>query len=697
MRPGKLNKRRVQQVFDMCRSLHVDAHSAWQVRRANHVAKALNFYRGRQYQVVIPDQALDEEAKTRNICRRIVNNAVAEILAQVPSPKIPASRSDMAAQSRAKMTEQLAQSFARNGTLDEAELRDAAIWAYTAGTAFLKTYYDLDRGRHMPNTERTGLEGDDVYQPELVQLFEGAPAVEFVSEADALPDPSATNMDELRYITHRKLRPVGELEDRIPFDWEGQPTAGRFDIGGEPSYDARVREALDSNDMPYGLGTTTREWAGNTLSELVELWMLPSGEFPYGLFVVWSGVTLLYIGPNPLDPVRLPFTLVSGPNKVPNSLYSDGILADIMGLQQTMNHLETKKHEIIDKMANPHLLVPFQAQIDENTWGNKPGQVIPYAAGFTPTKLDPADIPASLFAHSQNTFEDAKFITGYSDLASGNVQASTTGRTVAFASENAEKSRAPDIAAWRNALIDVMQQLVWVTKQFVPDGRLMQMLGPQDELEVREFYSEEFDWDNQFAPEMYSDEPKTHAARIAMAIELNGANYFGDDPASERMRRLVGGSYARKSAYDPFQSDRDRARREQLAFLRNFLDVPSVQLFDIHAIHLEEHNEWRKSAEYEQLPDHVKQEFDDHCETHELLDMQAKMAGPTGGEHENRLGPQPLPGEAGGGGANVPGEPTGENPKGPEGVGPTNSPAPPPSIAEFNSMSPSEQRSTDQR
>ena len=698
MNNGKLNKKRVEAVFANCRSMAEDAIDAWQMRKAPRAAEALNFFRGAQYRAYANELDLDEEAEVVNICRRFVTSAVAELLAQIPAPKIPASRGDMAAQSRAKMTENLAQSFARNGILSQFELREAATWAYITGGGWIKSYFDIDRGKHRPSVDYTGLESEtSEEQPDFIQLFEGAPAIEFVSTADGLPDPSAQSPDEMRYFVHRKLRPVSELEDRIVVDWEGKPTRGRFDASGSRIDDTRTKAALD--DFGYNNFTNggRNESTSNTLAELVEFWHQPTAEFPYGLFLVWSGPTLISIGPNPFTPVRLPFTLVLGPNKPPDTLYADGLLADIIGPQRVLNRMETKKLEILDKMANPHLLVPFNSGIEDNVWGNKPGQVIGYNVGHAPSKLEPAEIPQSMFAHAAQTFENAKFVTGYSDLAAGNVGASTAGRTVAFASENAEKARAPDISAWRNALIDVMKQLVYVAHQFFDEGKLVRVLGPTDELETREFFSDEYDFDNEFAPEPYNDEPKTHAARIAMALELQGGAFFADTPDAERMRRLVGGSYARKSAYDPHQADRDRALREQLAILRNFLDVPSVQLYDTHAVHLEEHNEWRKSVEYEQLPEMSRQAFDDHCEVHEMLENAAKtgMEG-TGGERENRLGPPPLGGEAAGGGANVPGAPTGPGTPGREGVGPDSGVSPPPSIGQFNAMSESEQRGSDQ-
>jgi hypothetical protein len=83
-----------------------------------------------------------------------------------------------------------------------------------------------------------------------------------------------------------------------------------------------------------------------------------------------------------------------------------------------------------------------------------------------------------------------------------------------------------------------------------------------------------------------------------------------------------------------------------------------VDDFDIHEIHLEEHNRYRMSQEYETLPDEVKREFQKHVAEHEqflqqAIAMQMMMqggAGPMPGEEQGAIeaggetpGPEPMP------------------------------------------------------
>jgi hypothetical protein len=50
--------------------------------------------------------------------------------------------------------------------------------------------------------------------------------------------------------------------------------------------------------------------------------------------------------------------------------------------------------------------------------------------------------------------------------------------------------------------------------------------------------------------------------------------------------------------------------------------IISVDDFDMHEIHVETHNKFRMSQEYEILPDEVKQQFAEHVAQHEAAIQQ---------------------------------------------------------------------------
>jgi hypothetical protein len=62
------------------------------------------------------------------------------------------------------------------------------------------------------------------------------------------------------------------------------------------------------------------------------------------------------------------------------------------------------------------------------------------------------------------------------------------------------------------------------------------------------------------------------------------------------------------------------ARNENLVLAEGTPIVPTS--WDNHAIHLREHNNFRKSSEYLTLPDAAKLAFEHHCDGHEVLEIQ---------------------------------------------------------------------------
>ena len=94
--------------------------------------------------------------------------------------------------------------------------------------------------------------------------------------------------------------------------------------------------------------------------------------------------------------------------------------------------------------------------------------------------------------------------------------------------------------------------------------------------------------------------------------------------------------------------------------------IVGVDDFDIHNIHIEEHNKFRMGQQYEMLPDEIKQQFEAHVNEHEALMQQQQLESylsamppggapgtveepPTGGDQMAGNGSVPAPEATGGG------------------------------------------------
>ncbi len=666
-----------------------DASSFFKGRRLNRAIEHVAMYRGWHeiaryggYEMGLTDPQ-GEANEGVNIARMLVKSSVAQTLKQLPSIEIPAAKDDQRSRAKADMTEKLAKSIMR--MIDQDELHRTVSWAKQTGACWFKVCWDINKGKVIPQSydgftdkeeemryEDDGF-GDKVIQP----LFEGDVRYEYVPTTDGFPDPSAHTIEEMHHFFQTKLLPIRKLEDRFPTDYFGKSTKGRFSTGNSPRESAPYASIVQDDEVSIA-DFAAQQSEANVLAELVEFWELPSRQFPRGRLVVYSGSTIISMGPNPYYPTRIPFVLFFGDNIVSGSLYPDGLLEDVKPLQYSTNRVANKMREHLDKMLNAHMLVPRNSGIDKNIWGDKSGQIIEYVKGYKPEPLHVPEIPNSMFSFMENQITRAQQVTGYSDVGRGQAQGDISGRAVAFYTENEQAMREPDMAAHRRSMLQVVQHAVYLYRQYADDGRLIRMVGENGKVELVEFNSEDYDWDYDFVPELYTGRPSSRIAKVSEVLEFMGANLFSDDPSAERARKMLGDEYAAATTYDPFIEDRQRAKRENLLHLRDPLSVLQVQSFDDHKIHNEEHRKYMKTLEFEALPDWRKKALLIHDELHELMGAGADAA-----LLQSQSSPPSTPSPTRG----VESPPSGGN---------SAFPSSPPTIEQFNSMSSSEQASSDQ-
>lgn len=717
-----LSENQAQAMLGEVTSLYEDAANHFRVKRSglSRIVENSAYYRGMQ-QVLkggVESTNIGERAQTVNIVRKIVTNAVAEKIRQIPEPKTPAARDDQKSRNRSRAIQRLCRSLIRNNIIDEDEVHRLASWCAQNGPGYLKMAWDPNSGRPL-QTGPTGFEamesasGDptarDAPLDELSetpshgalleenmqddgfggsapsQVFEGEIHCEFVPTIDGFPDPAARSRKEMRYFCHRKLRPVGELEQDYPLDVFGKKTKGKFSRGKHSMEQAAFRQMTEEGGEHLWSSNQKHESEENVLAELVEFWERPSRKFPSGRLIIFSGPLVLAMGPCPLMPARIPFIHFAGDNINPVGLGGDGTVEDVKQAQKNANFAETKLAEHLDVGVNFHILAPLGSGVTRNTWGNKSGQVIPYARGMQPTPWQPSPLPASVYEYSDKQIARAQEIAGYSNNAV-NLPSNTSGRTFAFAEEASKQAREPDQISWRRSFFEVFQHALWLVKQFYDDGRKLVLVGENNEWELVDFNSDDYDLANDVVFEVYSQSPLSHSGTVDEVLSFANAHLFDDGPAPERARRMLGDEYAYKMSYDPFEAHRARARRENTAALR-FQPIPVVKTYDNHKVHLEEHDKFRVSPEFENLPEWQQQLFETHCMLHEEIAVRQaalSISDQSGLQDQLAMRGPPM-------GQEQPGMP-------PEAAAQEGNalPAPPPTSEEFSQMSDSEQRATDQ-
>lgn len=622
-----IGKKAAEEQFSEVSENHRDAQDAYMYRRQAKEFMHSSFVRGWQHSRVDPygteiDELDEDEAvETHNIIRPVHRAAIASSLRQLPSVEIAANSADPRAQVRAESVERACKAVSHNGVIDWEEVLRAVSWAHTAGLGWIKMVWNPDAGRKVRSVDGQPVEpvGEDPFgYPIFEQRYDGELETQFVPSCDALPNPDARCFREIRYISHVRLLPEDVLMDRFPEDYYGKEIKG-FDTGA-------LHDAQQEFRWLQQEGWSDRGARGE-LAELVEYWEMPTNKYPNGRYALFSGDVLIHIGPNWLEPKRIPFVPFYGANQNPGSLYPDGVVADLISPQVSINRGYSKMREHIDKINNVHVLVPNLSGIDTNTWSDKPGSIIKYARGFPPTFVNPPQIGADMFRWVGELKDSSSLLSGYGDYARGYQGNVSSGRQLLIAHEKEQATREPDMIMMRKSFYMLYEQILMGMQQFYDDGRMMKVMGPDGAWEQQEFSAEDFDILDDVVPEIYSAAPTSPAVKFTETIELMSAGVLSDTPEAERARDMLGDRHYQKRTFDPFAVDRAKARRENLSIQRMVGGIVVAE-FDDHPTHIKEHNQFRKTVVYEQLPPWLQQQIDEHVGDHEEnLQAQQMLAG----------------------------------------------------------------------
>lgn len=627
MAPKKITPKKAQEMMDEVEGLYRDALSATS-QRVPSLIEQMAFYRGYQWGTTTPvgwvqdEYDLDEARETLNYVRPTVRTAVSDVLRSMPNPSVVAASDDQMSHTRAKASQKLLRSFLRSGVMNFETMFRAEMAAQIHGAVWYKVIWDPNAGRYkdMPLVDpETGVfEEDDFGLPKFERRAEGDIRLEFVDIISAVCDPHARNEHEVEHIFHRKLLPVRTLEDHFPMDAFNKPTKGRWQKReferGLLATDI-VENDRRSNQTP-GYGNYSAA-SGNELADFVEYWEKPSNRYPRGRLLVFSGSMVVAIGPLPYE---WPWVLRLGQNLLPNGLYPDGVVRDIIPIQRTINLNASKKREWMEKILSPPLLVPHGSGIDVDMFDDVAGSIIQYNPGLRPDWMRVPDIPSSMFSLEEQSVSVLQTISTYSDISRGQPpRGYDSGRALAYLYEFQKAIHEVDIHLFRHDVGRLLSKCLQLCRDYYDEGRVVKILGDNNKWSATYFKRDDYDFEAEVVIESFSGQPNSRALRYAEAIELYQLGAFDpDNPSAKSLRQILEVDYDDAATHHRKEIHYSRARAEQAALV----DDPYAELMvlgqDNHDCHLDLHIDFAVTEEFLSLPENVKERFLAHIEQHEM-------------------------------------------------------------------------------
>lgn len=511
------------------------------------------------------------------------------------------------------------------------QINKATGWSEITGTVFYKNIWDKEEGAmigQLPNE-----------QGEQQALFEGDVETFIVPSFEILPDNPYNSYDECRAIIHHKAYHVKDIEDKWGVTIPGKEiqTFGmsQSDISlGGLGYNANINKVKVSTKNDHEI--------------VIEYYERPTKKFPNGRFIIIAADKLLFYGELPYmigneGKREFPFE-VQYCVECPGSFWGTSWIERVIPIQRQYNALKNRKQEFLNRAAIG--IYEFEADsvynIDDiELNGMPPGTMLEKKVGSAPVRpLQQGNLPVEFQEEESRLLELFTVISGVSDFAKQSMPPTGNMSGVSLEIVKEQDSTRLSLTAEniRRAVVAIGIQWVRLYRQLAITPRIIKFVGENNDSLVIEWSRNDLTTDDVII-EGENELAQTPAQRKQFVMDLYQAGILNDPVTgriSKRMRNRVLSMLQLgdwENADDISDLHIAKANRENLQIEKGM--VPQVASFDDHELHLQEHNRYRLSFDYEQLKTQnpmLAQQIDLHCQVHEQtlqLTIQSQMMSTT--------------------------------------------------------------------
>ncbi len=590
---------------------------------------------GGAYDLYVPKAPYYRVRIVINQTRRIVRKEISRLTAQKPNAfVIPASSEDadvFAAQAGEQIWDSLWRRLKFNRTL-----REAVFWQAVCGNGFIKAYWDATKQE--PGSDSPG--DICIHNVTPFHLF--------------VPDLMCTEIEDQPYIIHAQIKSNSWI---------------RQNLGIEPA--STKLESVDEN-LTNSLGVTKNEGKKDQ-STILEVWVKPGylPELPNGgMFTIAANQIIQGVDGWPYEHGQYPITKL---DSIPTGkFYTSSIVEDLIPIQKELNRTRAQLIEAKNRMAKPQLAAE-KGSVDARKITSEPGQLIEYAVGFQPPQPIPLqNLPSYVTEEINRLYTDMSDMSGQHEVSNGSTPPGVTAATaISFLQEQDESLIATHFTSIEEGIEKIAGQSLSYVKDYWDEPRTIKIVGIEGTFDVQTFKGADLRGNSDIRVESGSALPTSRAAKQAFIMDLMKMGFIPPDQGLEIME--VGGL---NKIYEKIQIDKRQAQRENLKMrvvtdedmqthvqewavnhpeatkdvdsglnLAPPLIIPT-HTYDNHAIHIEIHNNYRKSQNFENAPAVTKALFEQHVREHEEAQANMMIHPLTGMSDTNPNSPDPGDEEA---------------------------------------------------
>jgi len=480
--------------------------------------------------------------------------------------------------------------------------RDNCLWGLCTGLSFVKPYWNPQKGREFADENGNTMHEGDV-DCCIVPFFE----LKF--------DTSCSTWKDVTWVCHDKVRSVDYIKDT--YGKEVQPESG---LTVSNLYEAKL---LSLSTTGNGISYQKRDDS----AVVHEYWELPSKNYPNGRRITTCGETVLFydedIGFGEQDDTErelpfFPFFHI----KVPGRLIPTSIVEQLIPIQREYNRSRSQIIENKNLFGNPIMIAPKGCLDEEPT--NEPGQLIEYnPVGGKIEYLTPPAMGGEIYKNIDVLDKEFEFVSGQHETSHGSTPTGvTSGTAIGYLQEQDDTRLGPSIANFINCKQKYMRYLLKMIQKNYDIERAIRIAGDNRKVETVYFKGS----DLTSVDVRVNEGTMYQTSKAAMQDYIIKMVQYGLlVPTNERDRQLIMKVLefgVMDDVYSEFEQDTSQAQVENDKFQHGDIS-PNVREFYNHEAHIKEHNKFRKSEVYAELPDELKSAIDQHVLLHSEFFMQS--------------------------------------------------------------------------
>lgn len=550
-----------------------------------------------------------------NRIRPIIRTELAKLTSQKPSATVVPASSEDADLFAAQAGEQIWESLYHSKKLKDV-IRRAIWWTVITGTGYVKSYWDKYKIDPV-----SGQPGDICFEPETPFHI-------------LVPDLREESLENQPYLIHSSTRSLDYIHMHYKETLDGREVRPNARSSNDILDDAFLN-LVGVNQMDY-----------NSVL-LHEVWIKPGchPKFPHGaVFTTTEDQVLQFYPAYPYDHKEFPLSKF---DHVPTGkYYAESVIVDLIYPQREYNRTRGQIVEAKNRMAKPQLTAQI-GSVDVSKMTSEPGQVIEYKPGFQPPQPLPLQsIPQYVINEIAQIQQDMDDISGQHEVTRGSVPPGVTAATaISFLQEQDDSKLSHTIDSIETGVEKMAKHSLSYVVQYWDIPRLVKVTGTDGSWDAIMLKGSQLNGNTDIRVEAGSALPTSKAAKQALVMDLMKLGFVKPEEGLAIME--MGGI---TSLYESVQIDQAQARRENLKMqnldagtIREAMAPPTdpmtgqpvppevnprtgqpklpepaipVNNWDNHAIHIDTHNRFRKSQQFEQLPLENKMLFELHVQKH---------------------------------------------------------------------------------